>query len=202
MTPCLSPEEVIDLVDGVLPAARAAHVEGCADCRATAARIREALAFAAAPAIPEPPEFFWASVNARVRSAVAEGSPLGWRAWLRWDVVVPLAGLALVVVALASAIDAVSPGDGRPRDPAPAATTDADAVSPERPAGTDTTGSAAGDDALVLMMDLADTLPEGGWDELGVTRLPDLDVAAAALSADEQRALADLLHAAVERPKS
>jgi len=206
MTPCLTPDEFVDLVDGTLDAERDAHLATCAACTATATDVREALAAAMSAEVPEPSPLFWSSVNARVQAAVAESAPTGWRAWLRLDVLVPIAGLALVVMAMASAIDAVSPagpfpdrgivwiGDGNPSFEI------ADGVIDEPAAGT--TPPASTDDALAMMADLASSLPEGGWDALGVTRLPDLDIAAAALTADERDELTALLQSAVERPKS
>ena len=59
------------------------------------------------------------------------------------------------------------------------------------------------DDALALVVDLADTLPDAGLEALALAPLPDLGVAAAgALTEDEQLALERLLRAAVDRPKS
>jgi hypothetical protein len=207
MTPCLTPDEFVDLVDGTLAADRAAHLATCAACTATATDVREALAAAMSAEVPEPSPLFWPSVNARVQAAVTESSPTGWRAWLRLDVLVPMAGLALVVVAIASAIDAVSPAEQFPADrgmvwigDGTASMEFASEVADEPlpvPAA-----SAVNDDAFAMMADLASALPEGGWDALGVTRLPDLDIAAAALTADERDALAALLQSAVERPKS
>ena len=200
MTPCLTPDEFVDLVDGTLAADRETHLATCAACAATATDVREALAAAMSVEVPEPSPLFWPSVNARVQAAVAESATTGWRAWLRLDVFVPIAGLGLVVVAIASAIDAVSPAP-RVRT-APAAAVTADLVETSEPAGETPLDLAATDDALAMMADLASGLPEGGWDALGVTRLPDLDVAAASLTADERDALAALLQSAVERPKS
>lgn len=207
MTPCLTPDEFVDLVDGTLAADREAHLATCAACAATATDVREALAAAMSAEVPEPSPLFWPSVNARVQAAVAESGVTGWRAWLRLDVLVPMAGLALVVMAIASAFDAVSPsasipaedtsvsiGDGSPSVEFPAEVADDALVDPAI--------TPAADDALAMMADLASALPEGGWDALGVTRLPDLDVAAAALTAEERDALAALLQSAVERPKS
>jgi hypothetical protein len=198
MSACFSPDEFVDLADGVLSAERRAHLTTCADCRAMAADVAEALRLAAEADVPEPPALFWPSINARVRAAL-DDAPAGWRAWLRVDVLVPLGGLALVVVALAASIDRLSPAV-----PAPGgglAVVDDSAGRTTFPA--DVAGEpAASDDALTLMVDLAESLPEGGWDALGVARLPDMDIAVSALDADEQAALADLLHQAVERPKS
>lgn len=204
MTPCLSPDEFVDLLDGTLAADRRAHLDTCATCAATAVDVREALAAAEALDVPEPSPLFWPAINARVRSAIADeaSAARGWRAWLRLDVLVPIAGLALVVMAIASAVDAVSPvgpfpsGPGVVVDGTPAIEFASGVL--DEPAVT----AEPGDDALALMVDLADTLPDGGWDALGVTRLPDLDVAAAALTDEERDALTHLLQSAVERPKS
>ncbi|MFN7978035.1 MAG: hypothetical protein U0P30_07860 [Vicinamibacterales bacterium] len=205
MTPCLSPDEFVDLLDGTLAADRRAHLDTCATCAATAADVREALTAAESLEVPEPSPLFWPAVNARVRSAIADDAAAarGWRAWLRLDVLVPIAGLALVVMAIASAVDAVSPVGRGPsefvwlaEDSAPMGIADAVLDEPAL------AGESATDEALAMMGDLADTLPDGGWDALGVTRLPDLDLAAAALSAEERDALASLLQSAVERPKS
>lgn len=194
MSGCLTPDEVIDAVDGTLCSERRAHVSTCAACRRTVGDVRAALAMADPGEVPEPPAAFWPAINARVHAAIAATEPVaGWRAWLRWDVVVPVAGLALVVMALASAVDGAAPG-ARAR---------VDGVPADLPAGELlSSDTALDDDALALVEDLAASLPEGGWDALGVTRLPDLDVAAATLSADEQAALTAILQSAVERPKS
>ncbi|MBL8135284.1 MAG: hypothetical protein JNL48_01575 [Acidobacteria bacterium] len=205
MTPCLTPDEFVDLVDGALAADREAHLATCAACAATATDVREVLAAALSADVPEPSPLFWPGVNARVQAAVAASPATGWRAWLRLDVLVPIAGLALVVMAIASAIDAVSPAGAGASDITWTITDGArsfevaDGVVDE-PAAEAAVSTA--DDALAMMADLASTLPEGGWDALGVTRLPDLDIAAAALTADERDALAALLQSAVERPKS
>ncbi len=53
-----------------------------------------------------------------------------------------------------------------------------------------------------MMIELAGSLPEGSFDALGVTALPELGEAATSLSADEQRALAALLTSAMDRPSS
>jgi hypothetical protein len=205
MTPCLTPDEFVDLVDGTLAANREGHLSTCAACAAMAIDVGEALAAAKSADVPEPSPLFWPSLNARVQAAVAQSMTTGWRAWLRVDVLVPIAGLALVVLAIASSIDAVSPAPSLPADRGVA---DGGGQAPEvgPDAGEALVDAApitpASDDALALVADLASSLPEGGWDALGITRLPDLDVAAAALTADERDALAALLLSAVERPKS
>jgi hypothetical protein len=197
MTPCLRPDQFIDVLDGTAEAATAAHVGECAGCQATLAEVRLALAAAVEVEVPEPSPLFWTQVNARVRGALDDArqdSAGGWWGWLRWDVVVPLAGMAMIVVALTSAVGRV------PSASAPARPDDAAELPVERsaPAGEPTSG----DGALELMLDLAATLPDSEWDTLGMATMPDLGVAAQSLSPDEQHALTVLLQAAVDRPQS
>jgi len=194
MTPCLSPAEMIDLADGVLSADRLAHVASCRGCRETATQVAATLAEIAAIDVPEPSPHFWAALNHRVRAALSDdASARRSTAWLGWRPVVPLAGLALVLIGLAAAIDR--------RPGAPAVATDARVATPvesEVPAP-------AGDDALALLVALADTLPgaDAAAEALVLAPLPDLgDVAAAALTADELQALEALLRQAADRPKS
>ena len=81
------------------------HVEGCETCRA---RIDENLGVLAEArkADPEPSPLCWERLSDRVRLAVAvepvEPAPL--TQWLRWPVLVPLTGLAAIILALSSVI--------------------------------------------------------------------------------------------------
>lgn len=197
MPPCLSPDEFIDLVDGTLPPARRVHVDACVRCRATADEVRQAWDAAAAVEVPEPSALFWPSINARVRGAIAGADGTRERAWWRWPLVVPAAMIAAAgIVAVTLSRPPVAPESPGEIAEAPAAGATAGA------AGLDA-GIAPLDDAgLALMMDLASELPDGAWDAFGVRALPSIEVAAAVLSDDEQRALAALLHAEVTRPKS
>ncbi len=194
MTPCLQPDEIIDLVDGVLDPARATHVESCGSCRGAAAEVRAALAEVATATMPEPSPYFWPAVNRRVHAAIAAAPAArdGWRAWLAWDTLVPVAGMAAVLMALGTTI-------ARPPTDFIAAPALAGAASP---GAADVAGDPA-DDALSLVVELAETLPDTGVDSLDLAPLPDLgDVAAAALTDDELHALEVILRAAVDRPKS
>ncbi len=196
MTPCLRPEELIDALDGCAGPEVEAHVATCRQCHSAVADLRAALAAAESADVPEPSPLFWSQVNARVRAAIGDeagtGRPASWWAWLRWDVVVPVAGLATVLVALASAVGRV------PAIPDPSAAQPASVVADDSPL----VAAAADNGALELMFDLAATMPATEWETLGMSTLPDLGVAAQSLSVDEQRALSALLQAAVERPPS
>jgi hypothetical protein len=190
---CLTPEELIDAADGVLPPDRAAHVASCVRCRHEASAIADTLAEVGAVDVPEPPPCFWSALNRRVAAAIDGG---GW-AWLRWDTLIPLAGMTALLVALGSAIvpPAAPPADARATTP-PIATAGASRSGP-------IAADPVADAALDLVADLASTLPDGGADTLGLAPLPDLaDVAASELSEAEQQALETLLREAVAGPAS
>ena len=147
MTPCLRPDQFIDLLDGGADDVAAAHVAACAACQATLAEVQVALAAVAEAEMPEPSPLFWSQVNARVRGAIDDARQdraAGWWGWLRVDVVVPLAGMAMIVVALTSAIGRVPMGTGaaRPRDRG--------SVGVEAPVTIATVGEAASGDGATL----------------------------------------------------
>lgn len=103
----LTPDEFVDAVEGTLLPERRAHVEQCPACREESARLALVLGEARAMDVPEPSPLFWDRLSSRVRTAIAdeEGTRAAWPlAWLRWNVLVPLGALALVIAALAVAI--------------------------------------------------------------------------------------------------
>ena len=187
---CLAPQELVDLVEGGLPPDRAAHVASCEDCRRQAAALAETLAELGAVDVPEPSPFFWAAINRRVTGAIAAdgGQAPTWR---RWDTLVPLAGMAALLLALGSALTPTVPPAGAPA-----------AALESTPAG-DPGVEPTPDAALDLVAALVGTLPDAGVEALELAPLPDLgDVAATALTGAEQAALAALLRDAVARPAS
>jgi hypothetical protein len=191
---CLRPDEIVDLIEGVLDPVRATHVEMCAECRDAVAGVRIALEGIASTEVPEPSPYFWATVNRRVLAAIGEAPARdGWRAWFAWDTLVPVAGMTAVLMALGGAIA---------RPPAPTVVA-VPSIADAMPAVTASVAADAADDALTLVVELAGTLPDSGGVGLDLAPLPDLgDVAAAALTDDELDALEGILRAAVDRPKS
>jgi hypothetical protein len=121
----LGETELVDLLDGTLPAPRMEHAGGCDVCRDQADALRSALR-AAADAdvegeVPEPPPFFGAQLSARVRDAVADEPRPGVRVWHAgrpraawWAAVAAAAALILAV-----GLWRLSPPD-TPLAPAPA----------------------------------------------------------------------------------
>jgi hypothetical protein len=196
MSPCLRPEEVMDLVDGTLDVDRRRHLDDCSSCRAAAASVRETLALVSEDEVPEPSVLFWPRINARVAAAIVAPRVPAWRRWLGWSVAAPVAGLAVLALVVASTWSPSTPSDpGRN-----ATLTTSPPAEPIEDDAADAVGES--DSALALVIDLTRGLPDGGWDSLGLSSLPDLAVAAAVLTPDEQDALAEILRTAVERPTS
>lgn len=107
----LTSDELIDALEGLLDASRQQHLASCELCRQQVADLGSVLTEARAVAVPEPSPLFWAHLSQRVRTAIdtepqAAG---GWREWMRWPVLAPVAGLALVVAALAVNVPRVEP---------------------------------------------------------------------------------------------
>jgi hypothetical protein len=110
----LTPDEFVDALDGVLAPERVAHLDTCAACRDEAAALEAVLVDAEAAEVPEPTPAEWAGLSARISAAVdAEPAPgWGWLAWVRAPVLVPVAGVAALVLALVVAVDHVAPRAG------------------------------------------------------------------------------------------
>jgi hypothetical protein len=99
----LTPDELIDAVEGTLDPALRTHLTRCAACGEEAARLHAILQEAKAIDIPEPSPLFWDHFSTRVRAAIeTEQAPeRSWLPdWLRWQVLAPVAALALLVAAL------------------------------------------------------------------------------------------------------
>ena len=100
MTKHLRPDEFVDAMDGALPAARGAHLEQCAECRAELDGLLSMQREAAADDAPEPSPLFWDHFSARVKQVTADES-IGTRwNWGRfaWK---PVAALTVAAGALA-----------------------------------------------------------------------------------------------------
>ena len=183
----LTSDELIDAAEGTLDAARQPHLDTCEACRQQVADLAAVLGEALAVAVPEPSPLFWSHLSQRVRTAIdAEPQTAGgWRQWLRWPVLAPIAALVLLVVVLGVAL---------PRQqtvPATAAITTA-------PADTDRS-----DEGFALVADMVGDLD---WDtamSAGLAVAPGAaDRAVLELTATEQQELTRLLMAELTRAKS
>ncbi|PYR93510.1 MAG: hypothetical protein DMF84_08880 [Acidobacteria bacterium] len=98
----LSPSEFVDLADGALDAARAAHLERCDACRAQAHALRMMMRDAGTDAPPEPSPLFWDHFQQGVQRAIAtEPSPR--RSWFVLRPMPAFASVMIVSIAIASA---------------------------------------------------------------------------------------------------
>ena len=181
----LTPDELIDAVEGTIDEARQPHLDTCDVCRQQVAGLASVLGEALAVAVPEPSPLFWEHLSQRVRTVIAAEPPAagGWDSWLRWPVLAPIAALALIVMALAVAF----PREAR--------------IAPEVATGeaSDTTV----DDRFTLVADLVGDFDWETAVSAGLTVAPGAaDRAVLELTALEQQELTRLLQAELTRAKS
>src|SRR5687768_14981786 len=101
----LTPDELIDAVERSLSPARSAHLAECARCTLEVAQLSTILDDSRAAKVPEPSPLYWDHFSSRVRTAIA-AEPIAPRVarWFQWPVLVPVAGLALLVFTLLSTV--------------------------------------------------------------------------------------------------
>lgn len=190
----LTPDELLDYVEQSPDAgAHREHVETCAECRAEVASLAAILSATRQVEVPEPSPLFWDQFSGRVRQAIAADSvgaePSATR-WLRWPALVPLSGLALVILALASG---VALRDGSLNPPAIDIAVGESATPDEAPATLDTTWA--------LVADLVGPLDLETAEQAGIALRPGAaDEAVLGLSADEHDELLRLLRAELGQP--
>jgi hypothetical protein len=108
----LTPSALLDVVEeSEIGGAERAHFDSCPLCRERAGELAATLADACRIEMPEPSPLFWERLSDRVRQAIAADPPMRRLAppWAQWPAFVPFAALAVLVVALVSA---VAPGTG------------------------------------------------------------------------------------------
>jgi hypothetical protein len=99
----LTPEQFVDIADGVVAETNMPHLATCVECRQQLAGMRAIMTEAAGDdVVPEPSPLFWEHLSARVRHAVAEEpGPRSWRdRLLRPWVLVPSIAGALIATLL------------------------------------------------------------------------------------------------------
>lgn len=181
----LAADELADAFEHRLEPSRQGHLDACASCRQQLADLDAVFDAARGVEVPEPSPLYWQHLSARVRTAIdAETAAAGgWRDWLRWPVLAPVAALALLVMALAVAL---------PRE----TTVDHDLSAGE-------SSDTSFDDRFAIVADLVGDLD---WDtavSAGLTVPPDAaDRALLELTTPEQQELTRLLRAELTRAKS
>jgi anti-sigma factor RsiW len=190
----LGPEEIVDAVDGALLGERSAHLAGCALCRHHMETLRAMLADVQASAVPEPSPLFWTHFTERVREAIDnDASPrMAWLpVWAGWRVLAPTGALALLIVALMTAV---------PHRTTPTST---DLATLDLDADFDAQPAALGEASWQFVSDLVDELdlddsPQGSFVVIPGT----IDQAAHDLGPSEREELLRLLRAELGRPES
>lgn len=183
----LTPDELVDAVDGRLTPARQPHLAECEECQRELAGLSSVLNDARQSSIPEPSPLFWQHFSERVRTAIDRDTDSGsnWASWLRWQVLAPLGAVALIVLGVMVALPKPDVGDFSLTLQAPEA--------PQAPEALDNWAMVT---ELVGDIDL-DTASAAGVIEPGVA-----DQAMVHLTVEEQQELTRLLKAELLRAKS
>jgi hypothetical protein len=186
----LTPDELIDALEGV---GHHAHLAECEHCRRELDDLAAVLADAHQGSVPEPSPLFWPHFSQRVRTAIdGDARPEhAWRSWLRWRVLLPLGAVTMIIFALVISV----PNQNR----AERETAAAELGAPGAPAALDAPAST---DSWVVLADLVGEIDLDAATAAGVVAPGIADQAVLQLTADEQRELTRLLNAELTRAKS
>lgn len=185
----LTPDELLDLAEGMRSESSATHLAQCGNCRRHLDELCDVMATLQVD-VPEPSPLFWDHLSARVSEAIASDAK-STRSWFgvgRWSW-----GLAAAASAVVLAI-AVS---RTPRTPAELTLAPATPVA-EAPAADVGSAITADDPSFLLLGDLAGSLDWEAADEAGISMdVGTADTAVAELSDAERTELQRLLRAAM-----
>jgi hypothetical protein len=199
----LTEAEFVDLMDGVLPVTRAAHVTNCDTCRSQADAMRALLSQTAAVEVPEPSPLFWSHLSENVRQAIAE-QPIergSWFDWLRpgrgWPAAAALATLVLVVgiwrAMPTPILRPIAPVSPLPVTPSAGAVT-------ATGSDTDIDDDIDADEAWALVRSVADDVPWDQTHDAGISARPgSAERIALQLTPAERKELARLLEDELKR---
>ena len=183
----LTPDELIDAVEGLLSEERQSHLAACEQCQRGLAGLSSALTEAKQVSVPEPSPLFWPNFSQRVRVAIDQDATTGSNgpAWLRWQVLLPLGAVAMIILALTISV---------PKQ---------NSVAPDVSAALDAPDAPVALDNWVMLADLVGDIDLDTASAAGVTLLPgDAERAVLHLTAEEQQELTRLLKAELTRAKS
>jgi len=183
----LTPDELIDALEGVR---HQAHLAECERCRRELDDLAAVLADLQQASVPEPSPLFWPHFSARVRTAMDRDAPPAgtWPSWLRWQVLLPLGAAAMIILGV---MFSVANQDRAERESAAAAL--------DAPAALD---AAAPSDSWVILADLVGEMDLDTATAAGVVAPGVAEQAVLQLTADEQQELTRLLKAELTRAKS
>jgi hypothetical protein len=197
----LTPDELVDIADGVRLESATPHLEACAECRAALAELRAMMSAIADVDVPEPSPLFWDHFSRRVGEAIeAEGpvaaahrpraalagrfaSLVGARAFQ--GAIVAFASLAIVVLVTS-----------RTHAPAPAPGVEMAVAPPASGVDLFSDSPIENDTPLALVATLASNLDvdaSGAVPDTGLSHLGSADHAVAHMNGSELRELRRLL---------
>jgi hypothetical protein len=179
----LTSDELIDAVEDMLASDRQAHLAVCDECQRNVAELSGVLGEAKMVPVPEPSPLFWQHFSQRVNAAIdRDAAHLGaWPHSLRWQVLLPLGAIALIVSAVMISVAKV--------DVAPYA--------PDAPYA-----QYAPDDTWETVADIVGQIDMETASAAAVIEPGLAEQAMLELTADEQRELTRLLNAELTRAKS
>ena len=94
----LTPDELIDAMDGVLASERHAHLTSCAECQRQLDDVDAVLSDAKQTTVPEPPPFYFTQLSAHVNAEIDKQLANAWPQWLRWQTLLPLGAVAMIIL--------------------------------------------------------------------------------------------------------
>ena len=185
----LTPDELIDALEGV---GDQAHLAECEHCRRELAGLAAALATANQASVPEPSPLFWPHLSQQVRTAIDRDAPAPgtWPSWLRWQALLPLGAVTIILLALVMSV---------PKQNRAQLQTAAELGAPAAPGALDAPAST---DSWMVLAGLVGDLDMDTAAAAGVVALGVAEQAALQLTADEQLELTRLLEAELTRAKS
>ena len=177
----LAHDELIDAMEGLLAADRQVHLRTCDKCQGQLAGLSMALSEAKQTSVPEPSPLFWRHFSERVGTAIDQGASAGtsWPSWMRWQILVPLGAVALIILGLMVAV------------PKPESRDSSQALqAPQAP------------DTWVMVTELVGEIDLDVASAAGVIEPGVAEEAVLHLTAEEQLELTRLLKAELQRAKS
>lgn len=94
----LTPDELIDAMEGALPSEQQAHLSSCLECRQQLDALAGVLNEAKQVSVPEPSPLFWQHFSTRVNEGIDNQTAGAWPQWLRWQVLLPLGAVAMLIL--------------------------------------------------------------------------------------------------------
>lgn len=179
----LTPDELIDAMEGILAPDRQAHLAACDECRRQLDDLAGILNETKQASVPEPSPLFWPHFSGGVRSAIDRGAASGgaWPSWVRWRMLLPIGAAAMVILALMMRVP--TPGPMSPVN-------NVAMVEPD------------GDDSWLMLAELVGEIDVETAVAAGVVTPGLADQAVLTLTAEEQQELTRLLQAELTRAKS